>query len=66
MLTFLQQSQNMQRTAEELNVHVNTLYQRLATVDQLFGQGWRTAGRSLSLRLALEVSDVAEHILGHG
>jgi hypothetical protein len=62
MLTFLRQSQNMQRTAEELNVHVNTLYQRLATVDQLFGPDWRTAGRSLSLRLALEVSDVARHI----
>jgi sugar diacid utilization regulator len=50
MLTFLRQSQNMQRTAEELNVHVNTLYQRLAAVDDLFGQDWCTAGRSLNLR----------------
>ncbi|MEW2508453.1 helix-turn-helix domain-containing protein [Amycolatopsis sp. NPDC047767] len=59
MLEFLRQNQNMQRSAEALHVHVNTLYQRLASIDQLFGPSWRTPERSLGLRLALEVTKLA-------
>jgi DNA-binding PucR family transcriptional regulator len=49
----------MQRTAQELHIHVNTLYQRLDSVTDLFGSLWRTPQHSLALRLALEITDLA-------
>ena len=59
MVTFLRHNQQMQRTAQELSIHVNTLYLRLESITELFGEAWRTPHQSLSLRLALEISDLA-------
>jgi DNA-binding PucR family transcriptional regulator len=59
MAAFLRQNQHMQRTAQELHIHVNTLYQRLDSITELFGDRWRTPQRSLALRLALEITDLA-------
>jgi GAF domain/PucR C-terminal helix-turn-helix domain len=59
MAAFLRHNQHMQRTAHELHIHVNTLYQRLDSVADLFGSLWRTPQRSLALRLALEITDLA-------
>lgn len=58
MVTFLRQNQHMQRTAQKLSIHVNTLYLRLESITELFGEAWRTPHQSLSLRLALEITDL--------
>jgi DNA-binding PucR family transcriptional regulator len=49
----------VQRTAHELHIHVNTLYQRLDSITDLFGDLWRTPQHSLALRLAQEITDLA-------
>lgn len=59
MVTFLRHNQQMQRTAQELHIHVNTLYLRLESISELFGEVWRAPNHSLALRLALEISDLA-------
>jgi hypothetical protein len=59
MAAFLRNNQHMQRTAHQLHIHVNTLYQRLDSLTELFGQLWRTPQQSLALRLALEITDLA-------
>ena len=59
MAAFLRHNQHMQRTAHQLHIHVNTLYQRLDALTDLFGQLWRTPQHSLALRLALEITDLA-------
>jgi PucR-like helix-turn-helix protein/GAF domain-containing protein len=59
MAAFLRHNQHMQRTAQELHIHVNTLYQRLDSITEVFGDTWRTPQHSLALRLALEISDLA-------
>ena len=45
---------NYTRTAAELYVHVNTLYQRLDRVGQLLGDGWRSGDGALQVHLALK------------
>jgi sugar diacid utilization regulator len=62
MVTFLRQNQHMQRTAQELSIHVNTLYLRLESITELFGEAWRTPHQSLSLRLALEITDLVRPV----
>ncbi len=47
---------NLTRTAAELYVHVNTLYQRLDRVTSLLGEGWRTGDGALQAHLALQAS----------
>lgn len=42
-------------TATELGVHVNTLYQRLATIDRLLGENWREADNVLEIQLVLRL-----------
>ena len=59
MAAFLRHNQHMQRTAHQLHIHVNTLYQRLDSITGLFGSLWRTPQHSLALRLALEITDLA-------
>ncbi|MBB3607088.1 DNA-binding PucR family transcriptional regulator [Mycolicibacterium sp. BK556] len=49
---------NQQRhapTARELNVHVNTLYQRLEVIDRILGPDWRGRDRSVDLQVALRL-----------
>jgi sugar diacid utilization regulator len=43
------------RTAADLYIHVNTLYQRLDRLSGLLGPGWRDSDQALELQLALKV-----------
>lgn len=47
--------QNMMRTATELHVHVNTLYQRFDRIDRILGRYWREPEAGLNLQLALRL-----------
>ncbi|MDT7697660.1 MAG: hypothetical protein QOI75_7030 [Pseudonocardiales bacterium] len=47
--------QNMARTASDLHVHVNTLYQRFDRIDRLLGRHWREPEAGLHLQLALRL-----------
>ncbi|WP_161958380.1 helix-turn-helix domain-containing protein [Ornithinimicrobium cavernae] len=57
MRVFLDQGRRPGPSASLLRVHVNTLYQRLTTVDRLLGDGWREPARSLELHLLLRLQD---------
>lgn len=47
-------------TAEQLFVHVNTVYQRLERLDTVLGPGWRRGDRALELRLALRMAELRD------
>jgi hypothetical protein len=48
--------QSPPETARRLQVHVNTVYQRLERTDQVLGgSGWREPQRSLEMQMALEL-----------
>ncbi|WP_300009533.1 helix-turn-helix domain-containing protein [Pseudonocardia sp.] len=59
LVAWFDQDGSVKRTARALGVHVNTVYGRLAGLDELFGPGWR-GGRH---RLELETS-VRLQVLG--
>ena len=65
LAAFLRHNQHMQRTAQELHIHVNTLYQRLDSITELFGEHWRAPQHSLALRLALEIGHLATRTASH-
>lgn len=44
------------RAAERLQVHINTLYHRLARIDEVIGDEWREGDAALQLQLALRVA----------
>jgi sugar diacid utilization regulator len=52
---FFAESGHLGNTARRLNVHINTLYQRLERIDELLGRDWRTADRRLQLHIALRL-----------
>ena len=54
LLTWYSCGGNLTRTAAELYVHVNTLYQRLDRVTSLLGDGWRSGDGALQAHLALQ------------
>lgn len=54
VLTYLEGAQNARATADAMGIHVNTLRQRLESVDALIGN-WREGGRALELHLALRM-----------
>jgi DNA-binding PucR family transcriptional regulator len=43
-------------TAKQLMVHVNTVSQRLARVDNLLGKDWRQPARSLDIQVAVRLN----------
>lgn len=51
---------NTTRCAQRLHVHVNTLYQRMARLDRILGDYWRTAEGGLHLQLALRLRQLRE------
>lgn len=59
---YLEQGRRPRATATALRVHVNTVYQRLATLDGLLGDGWRD--RSLELQVLLRLRRVARAVDG--
>jgi DNA-binding PucR family transcriptional regulator len=52
---YLGNHQRHAATARELNVHANTLYQRLDLIDSLLGSSWRTRDRAVDLQVALRL-----------
>jgi sugar diacid utilization regulator len=60
LLAYLEHAQNAKATADSLQIHVNTLRQRLETIDELLA-GWRQGGRFLELHVALRM-----HMLRQG
>jgi hypothetical protein len=59
---FLDQGRRPTATAAALRVHVNTVYQRLATLDGLLGPAWRE--RALELQVLLRLSRAARELDG--
>jgi DNA-binding PucR family transcriptional regulator len=49
-------------TAERLHVHANTLYQRLARVGTVLGEGWKDGEAALELHLALRLHRLARSL----
>lgn len=56
LLVFLDHGCRPRPAAAALAVHVNTLYQRLAAVDRLLGEGWRAPQRALELHMLLHLT----------
>ncbi len=54
LLTFLECGQSAKTTAEQLDVHVNTVHNRLDSIEAIIGD-WRTEGRTLDIHLALQL-----------
>lgn len=52
-LRFFDSDRRIDRTAESLYVHRNTVKQRLGAIEKLLGAGWDSAPRSLDVHLAL-------------
>lgn len=50
---FLESNCSIPRTAEELDIHPNTVRQRLERLNMLLGSGWNLGSRSLESHLAL-------------
>jgi hypothetical protein len=46
-------------TAERLHIHPNTLYQRLARIGAILGEGWREPDTALDLHVALRLHRLA-------
>jgi DNA-binding PucR family transcriptional regulator len=46
-------------TAERLHIHPNTLYQRLARIGSVMGEGWREPDAALDLHVALRLHRLA-------
>ena len=58
--TYLDQGRRPTATAGALRVHVNTVYQRTATLDRLLGEGWRD--RALELQVLLRLHRAAAEL----
>lgn len=53
--TYLAEGRSHADTARLLHVHTNTLYKRLARIDDVLGEAWRKPGRALDVQLALRL-----------
>lgn len=54
LLAYLDASQSFKIAADALGIHVNTLRQRLETIDQLLGD-WRNSSKTLEIHIALRM-----------
>jgi sugar diacid utilization regulator len=54
LLTYFDCNQNARTTAQRLGIHVNTVRQRLATIESLLGP-WSAAARALEIHIALRL-----------
>jgi GAF domain-containing protein len=54
LLAYFDNNQNAKTTAQRLDIHVNTVRQRLATVEDLIGS-WGNASRALEIHIALRL-----------
>lgn len=61
LLTYLDEMQSMKRAAHLLDIHINTLRQRLETIDQQLGS-WRTGNKSLETHVALRMHSMRQSL----
>ncbi len=54
LLAYLEHAQNAKATAESIEIHVNTLRQRLESIDTVL-KDWRLNGRALEIHVALRM-----------
>ncbi len=54
LLAYLDEGQSFKPAAKVLGIHINTLRQRLETIDQLLGN-WRNGSKTLELHIALRM-----------
>ncbi|MDP3085242.1 MAG: helix-turn-helix domain-containing protein, partial [Rubrivivax sp.] len=54
LLSYFDNNQNAKATAQRLGIHVNTVRQRLATIETLLGH-WGQASRALEIHIALRL-----------
>lgn len=54
LLSYFEGNQNATTTAQKLGIHVNTVRQRLATIEDLLGH-WGQASRALEIHIALRL-----------
>lgn len=54
LLSYFDNNQNAKTTAQRLGIHVNTVRQRLATIEALLGH-WGNASRALEIHIALRL-----------
>jgi sugar diacid utilization regulator/GAF domain-containing protein len=54
LLTYFDHNQNAKTTAQRLGIHVNTVRQRLASIEDLLGH-WGQASRALEIHIALRL-----------
>ncbi|MES1947894.1 CdaR family transcriptional regulator [Salinisphaera sp. C84B14] len=54
LLTFLENRQNAKATAQRLDLHVNTIHNRLENITNLLG-AWDTDGRVMEIHMALKL-----------
>jgi sugar diacid utilization regulator len=52
---FLDENGHLANTARRLGIHINTLYQRLARLDDILGAEWRDSDRRLELHVAVRL-----------
>jgi sugar diacid utilization regulator/GAF domain-containing protein len=52
---FLAETGQLANTARRLGIHINTLYQRLARLDEVLGADWRESDRRLELHVAVRL-----------
>jgi DNA-binding PucR family transcriptional regulator len=52
---FLAETGQLANTARRLGIHINTLYQRLARLDEVLGADWREPDRRLELHVAVRL-----------
>jgi sugar diacid utilization regulator len=52
---FLVETGHLANTARRLRIHINTLYQRLARLDEVLGADWRESDRRLELHVAVRL-----------
>jgi sugar diacid utilization regulator len=55
---FFAEGGHLANTARSLDIHINTLYQRLVRIDRLLGAGWRAGDQRLELQLAIRLDDL--------
>jgi sugar diacid utilization regulator len=58
--TYLATGRHHVMTADQLHIHPNTLYQRLARIGSILGEDWRDPDRALELHLALRLRRLAQ------
>lgn len=59
LLRYLDNNQNAKSTAASLKIHVNTVRQRLANIDELLGH-WSSPNRALEIHVALRLWSLTE------